>query len=285
MATLTKQICTTWSELTTLLESLGFTIVNNQMRWGEAPSNTQCYWSLNSTNTTINFMKSSGSTAFSDPLVDMSDSNAGVMFTALEDNGCILYLTSTDSTDINNLEFDCNGIIVCTPEEDDGYWRYSWREYRDPSDSSSTFKWVIDNTHGGVSVGTEFAVATMVPASMLATLQKVYFNSGCWSKYIYSQVLGEITPPSMIFKINGQKWITFSDNTTSRCPAFKLPAEIQEPNDPTQTVEFSPNKTYKVNHTCVWDGCLWRCVNEISIPGPFDTSDWVVTSVYLEKQR
>lgn len=301
MSTLVKQIFTSWDTLISALTSIGFTITNRQMRWGNAPNDTSCYWALDEVNQTINFRTSTSEDAFLNEIVDFYHFNyAGLVFTELDNAGCLLYLTPLSETisALSDLTFSCtnnydsqgvvtpdtlvNGLVVCTPAEQDGLWRYSWR------DKGTTFKWDIDNTAGYVSKGTELPTVPITSADMLATINKLYLNSGIWSEYIYEQVLGTTQAPCLIFKINGQKFISFKDaddSTNSRCPVFKLPVDRQTINDPTSTEEYSPNKVYHVDDYCIHEGLLWRCVREVSTPTPFDQTNWTVTTVYAEKNR
>ena len=96
-------------------------------------------------------------------------------------------------------------------------------------------------------------------------------------------MLGELIIPSMIFKINGQKFINFCDNVNYRCPVFKLPAEEQGANISTSTEEYSNLKTYKINDYCIYNNLLYRCIATVSTPEPFDDRKWVVTTVSYEK--
>lgn len=294
-----KNIYSNFSELSTALTSLGFTISSGQMRWHNTP-NSQCYWTVDTTNGIINFRTSTNETAFQNPIVDFSNfAHAGLQFIDLENGGCILYLTplSDSKSDISDLKMTCannyddqgnvtpntlvNGLIVCTPAEADEKWRYSWRD----KDVAQGFRWDIDNTNGAVTKGVEFPVANLVVAPHLVTLQKVYLNSGIWSENIYSMVLGEVDEPieTIIFKINGQKFIRFTDNTTLRCPVFKLPIEQEIVNDPRSTEEYSPKKVYHVGDYCIHEGLLYKCVTEVSVPTPFDSTNWIITTVYTEK--
>lgn len=294
-----KNIYSSFSDLTTALTSLGFTISDGQMRWHNAPS-AQCYWTIDTTNGTINFKTSTNEDAFQNPIVDFSHfPYAGMQFIDLENGGCILYLTplSDSMSDISDLKMTCannyddqgdvtpdtlvNGLIVCTPAEADNRYRFSWRD----KDVTQGFRWDIDDTNSRVTKGVEFPVANLVVAPHLVTLQKIYLNGGFWSENIYSMVLGEVDEPieTIIFKINGQKFIRFTDNTTLRCPVFKLPIERETVNDPRSTEEYSPKKVYHVGDYCIHEGLLYKCVTEVSVPTPFDSTNWTITTVYNEK--
>ena len=301
-----RKICESFQELTTELTNLGFPINNNnEMRWGQAPQNTNCYWSIDNTtegSETINFITSEGEEAFLNPIInfDGGTKNAGLVFLGLEDDGCMLYLTPLDKTgsqaEINNLTYTCannydtayvvtagtqvNGLVVCTPAEQDQKWRYSWRDKR-----PDKFRWDVDNTAGYVSSGVEVPEQLMIPESGLITLVRAYLNSGYWSKYIFVEVLGHTTVPSTIFRLNGQKYITFTDNTTSRAPTFKIPADNQSANVHTSTEIYSINKTYAVGDYCIYDNVLYRCIVPVITPSPFDTAYWEETTVYQEKTR
>ena len=302
-----RKICESFNTLLTELTNLGFEIDNNEMRWGQAPQDTDCYWSIDSANGQINFITSAGEEAFKYPIVDMAydedqnpTKNTGLVFLGLEDDGCMLYLTPLDKTgsqaEINNLTYTCtnnydasyvvtagtqvNGLVVCTPAEQDQKWRYSWRDKR-----PDKFRWDVDNTAGYVSSGIEVPEQKMIPESGLITLVRAYFNSGYWSKYIFVEVLGHTTVPSTIFRLNGQKYITFTDNTTSRAPTFKIPADNQSANVHTSTEIYSINKTYAVGDYCIYDNVLYRCIVPVITPSPFDTAYWEETTVYQEKTR
>lgn len=309
-----------------------------EMRWGEAPQNANCYWTFNSTKQTINFRNSQDNKVFHEPLVHMTEdtsetpypgytpefdpdyndrTKAGFIFLRLMDGGCLLYLTPIHKDDdtLQYLYPSCyvdktqthkdgvkiknNGIVICTPAEEDGKWRYSWRNdagHDDiyPFDSTVSgqsretpgfFKWCIDDTQGTVSVGEEFPIASLIPAEMTLAMVKTYFSNGYWSNNIYSAVIGK--PPSdnvgTIFKINNQRYIIITDNDIWRCPVFKLPIEQIQQNPSTSTEAYSEYKMYAVGDYCVYDGLLYRCIREIRQVGPFDDTYWTVTTVYDEK--
>ena len=325
-----RGIFSTWDELKNKLTSLGFNInSNNRMRWGQAPSDTKCYWQLDDDNQTINFHASDNEWAFHDNLVHMQSSEdnktkAGMIFIDLLDGGCMLYLTpiDADETSFENLFMTCyidaqqkksgddatahnNGIVVCTPAEDDGNWRYSWRHDAGastsdapdgiyPFDSSTSghsktaegfFRWDIDDTQGWVSRGIELPIARTIPAQGSLVLVKSFLVTGYWSKYIYYVATGTINSDGVgtIFTINNQKYITFSDNSIWRCPVFKLPNDVITQNISTSTEEFSRYKLYAVDDYCIHDGLLYKCIKDITSPGSFDLADWKITTVYSEQ--
>ena len=288
MADLIKRIVTTEAELKSLLTTLGFTITNNQIRWAAAP-NTQCYWEI-SNGVTV-FKSSDGLTALTG-LTDFNNSkNAGIMFTALADGGCILFITPLDVGETTrDLTFNtdpsstiANGLVCITPPESDGYWRFVWRE-NDPQD----YRWCVDDTKGGITVGVEIPAKNMIDVDMLATLVKAYMETGELSNNIYVQVLGKVTPPGIVFKVSGQKFITFNDKANTpikRTPCFKLPPEAATMNIPTSTEEYSPNKLYRVKDYCIYDGYLYRCLEGTVAGEPFNPNKWLLTTVYQEKMN
>ena len=308
MATLEKHIFQTWSELSAYLTSKGFTVANNKITWDEAPSNIQAYWTYDS-NGTVNFHNSEGNTAFYHNLTDFTNGKyCGCIFIPLQDDGCILFLSSVDvDFDITNLQLCCinnyrdtsggredltndldNGIVILTPPESDGYWRYIWFDkesgiYDSYHSTTSAYKWDIDNTRGIVTQGTEIPCVKIISANLTVTLLKVYLSNGSWSDNIYTQVLGEVTSPGNVFKIDGQKFISIVPGSTEyRVPVFKLPPEVVIVNPSTSTEEFSVDKTYKINDYCIYNGLLWKCVQAITVPGPFDQGDWIITTVNNE---
>lgn len=301
MAVMEKRIFTDWASLRTYLTEKGFDINNGQMRWSEANASSTCYWTVTNTGT-INFRDSNGETAFHYNLTDFENNvPCGCVFIELDDDGCALYLSQlNDGVTINDLYACCqngysydesletftdldadlqNGLVICSPAEEDEYWRYVWR-YWNPN---GTTKWCVDDCRGLVTVGLEIPSVNLIAVSSSCTLTRVCMNRGFWSDNIFVQVLGEATPPGNVFKIQGQKFITFTDSLTARCPAFKLPPEEVRVNISTSTEEFSNIKTYKVKDYCIYEGLLYKCVSAITNPGPFNTSDWEVTTVYNER--
>lgn len=319
MAALEKYIFQTWNDLQTFLTAKGFTIANNKITYDLTPNDTDCYWSYTSAGT-VNFVTSEGDNAFYHNLTDFENGKyCGCVWVELKDNGFILFLSpiATDF-DIADLTLCCvnnyhciridaetrlpvyeddnnpleNGVVVCTPAEQDEYWRFSWRDkdivtatqrYTDPL--PPTYKWNVDNTQGIVTVGTEIPYVQMIQAPLTATLLKVYLINGAWSEYIYTQVLGEINPPGDIFKINGQKFISISDNTIYRCPVFKLAPEEEGVNPSSSTEEYRPTRTYKVDDYCIYEGLLWKCRQAVTVPMAFDQTYWYVTTVPYELQN
>ena len=276
-------------------------------------------------------------TVFHTPLVHMTNdtsydgddtiyndkTKAGFIFIELLDHGCILYLTPilADNTTSDKLYMSCfidkqqmlvngeiiknNGIIVCTPQEEDGYYRYSWRhdagyETTDcpdglyPFDSSNSshdrnklgfFRWDIDNMHGFISRGTELPQAELIDAQMSVSMVMSYLVTGYWSSNIYYMAVGAVPADGagLIFRINNQSYLIITDNTKFRCPIFKLPIEKTQQNPPTSTEAYSEYKMYAVGDYCIYDGLLYRCIREIRQVGPFDDTYWTATTVYDEK--
>lgn len=304
MAIIEKHIFETLPDLQTYLESKNFTIANNQIRYTPAGTSTSCYWSINPTTQSINFHTSDNTDAFLYDLANFTSQTTpfcGVVYMDLLDNGCILYMTQIPSDfSIADLTFNCannyrwdtstqtwipngeilqNGLVVCTPAEEDGKWRYTWRDK-----DARYYKWNVDNTTSSVTSGIEIPSKILVPGSMSVTLTKAFLKSGYWSNYIYVQVLGDGVVPYAVFRVNGQKYIAFSDNANYRCPAFKLPPEYVTINDSSSTELYSPLKIYFVGDYCIYNNLLWRCINNIPIPGPFNQADWDLTTVTAEKQ-
>ena len=312
MAAIEKKIFTEYTTLRSFLSQKGFSIITDggteRIYWGYAGTSSACYWEVKNGGADIFFKKSnegSDHTQYANrSSMGFADGNhVGCIFMPLADNGCVLYLTALPPrTPITELTFCCenewkydeeeedyvldenqllhNGLIVVTPAEIDGYWRYSWR-----SQDDTGFYWDVDNGHGTYEYGTEtrqIPQVKLVYGEECCTLVKVLLQNGGWSNYIRVLVLGEVVPPGNIFKINGQKFITFTDNTTQRCPAFKLPAEIQGSNDPTSTDEYSSIKTYQVGDFCIYEGHLRKCIRRVSSPMPFDDSYWTITTVNTE---
>lgn len=305
MGVIEKNIFYNYTELKTYLTSKGFLYSANdtQMRWGN--SNSQCYWTIDTTTGIMNFHKSDNTgPAFYHDLTNWGTGKewCGCIFITLADGGCALFITPlpifTPIQDLtvcctNNFHWDDeeddwvdddnlleNGLVVVTPAEQDGYWRYIWRSQ---DNHEGHVYWDIDNGQGYTSQGTEIPGVELIKCNNVVTLNKTFLQSGNFSDYIYTQVLGDLLVPSTIFKINGQKFINFCDDVNYRCPAFKLPIEEQTANISTSTEAYSNLKTYKINDYCIYEGLLYRCIVTISIPEPFDDSKWVVTTVNYEK--
>lgn len=300
MSILERRIFQTWNELQSFLSDKGFIIQNNIIRWAGTPSSALCHWTYDA-NGTVNFVDSTGVTAFRHNLTDfINNKDCGCIFLPLAGDGFVLYLTPLDpSFDIVDLHFTCtnnyseqegtivdgsnpleNGLVIGSPAEEDNNWRYLWRD-KDPEG----FYFDVDNTKGVVTKGSEIPHKQMIQAPLTVTLLKAYLEPGFWSEYIYTQVLGEVTPPGNVFKINGQKFISFTNNTTWRCPVFKLPPEPEELNPIDSTEQYSPKRIYRVGDYCINEGLLWRCTVPINTPEQFDYSHWDVTTVAQEKTR
>lgn len=305
MSTIEKNIFYDYPTLKTYLTSKGFLFSDSdtKMRWGS--SNSQCYWTIDTTTGIMNFHKSDNTgDAFYHNLTNWGTGKewCGCIFITLADGGCVLYLTPLPIyTSIQNLTVCCtnnfhydseqeqivdddnlleNGLVAVTPAEQDGYWRYTWRSQ---DCTEGHWYWDIDDGQGYTSQGSEIPCAELLPCNNVVTLSKAFLQNGRFSNNIYTQVLGELIIPSMIFKINGQKFINFCDNTTHRCPVFRLPAEEQGINISTSTEEYSNLKTYKINDYCIYNNLLYRCIATVSTPEPFDDRKWVVTTVSYEK--
>ena len=217
MSIFEKHIFQTWSDLQAFLISKQFTIANNKITYSLAPNTTKCHWSYDSEGT-INFVDSLGNNAFYHNLTDFAnDKYCGCIWIDLKDNGFILFLSPvTTDFDITNLTLCCvnnyhcigtsdsipvyaddnnpleNGIVICTPAEQDSYWRFCWRD-KDiittevSSTPSPTYKWDVDNTQDIVTIGTEIPYTQMMQGPLTVTLLKAYLANGFWSKYIYTE--------------------------------------------------------------------------------------------------
>ena len=300
MSVLEKYIFHTYNELETYLAGKGFNFGTNKFTWGD--SNSNCYWTIDA-NGTINFHTSTNETAFYHNLTDFAnDKDCGCIFLELANNGCALYLTPLDpDTDITDLQFCMinnyhessgtivddsntleNGLVVVTPAEQDGHWRYLWR---DKTPQGSGCYYCIDDTVSNVTTGVEIPHKEMIVAPLTVTILKAYLDGGFWSQNIYTQVLGEVSLPGNVFKINGQKFISFTGNTTYRCPVFKLPPEAAESSPIDSTEEYSSIETYRVGDYCIYQGLLWRCTRAVTVPTQFDQTYWTVTTVKEEIER
>ena len=240
MSAIEKRIFRNKTDLQNYLTSLGFTIANNKMTWDNDTNTNNCYWTV-ANDGKMNFHTSTGSNAFHYNLVDFdNDQICGVIFIELLGGGCALYMTPLPADfEISKLTISCannydstytkitgvdlqNGLVVCTPAEEDDNWRYSWRS-EDPTINGC---WCIDDCVSRTSKGVELPVAKIIDAPETITLAKVYLAPmGQWSNHIFSFVLGETSIPGSIFRLNGQKYINFTDNIEYRSPCFKLPAE------------------------------------------------------------
>lgn len=290
-------------DVTNYLESKGFTISNNKILWDEAEADTSCYWQIN--NNVITFHRSDGQSAFTKDLVNfnytetiddgeggtttVSRPNCVIFFIPLADNGIALYMGMvTEDTTLSETYYSCanddpvmnNGLVVLSPEEDDGHWYYGWNS---PTDNN--FHWCLDNGHGSYEYDTNVQQLPPVQIYQTAhslTLVRCYLNTGYWSKNFRQQVTGDLESPGCIFKINGQKYITFTNNSIYRAPAYKLPAESVRMNLSTSTEEYSELKTYAVGDYCTYEGYLYRCITAITEPEPFEQAHWVITTVHDE---
>lgn len=302
MAKMEKHLFNTKEELQTYLTNKGFVISNNQMKWDMVPQSSS-YWTVTSDGT-MNFHTSSGENAFYYNLTDFSNEQiCGCIFIELANNGCALYLTPLPKDfSINDLTVCCannytideetgdyvktegvylqNGLVVCTPAEKDGYWRYSWRDV-DPS----SFYWTVDNCRNKTTKSVEIPNKPMIPADDCVSITHAFLDSGDWSDYIFVQALGEITAPGHIFLMNGQKYIAFTDNTIYQAPVFRLAPEEIKVNISTSTQEYSTITTYKYGDYCIFNGLLWRCIEDITTPGAFDSTKWTITTVNAEIMR
>ena len=307
--TMEKNIFTQFSDLTTYLQTKGFSIVdagtgtNKYMYYTAAGVDTTCHWIIKN-GSQINFMRSDNEEAFDHYAQIDSDNNIGCVYIPLTGNGCLLYLTSFPKTaSITQLQINCkneyeyddsdppqkvpvvgqilnNGLVAVTPAESDGYWRYSWR-----SKSIDGFYWEVDNGHGAYEYAPntqQIPPVKMHQAEQCMTLVKVALQTGGWSQHLYTLVLGSIVPPTSVFKTGGQKFLAVTDNTTQRCPVFRLPAEQTSHNISTSTEEYSNFKTYLRGDFCIYDNVLYKCIQNIEEPMPFDPDYWTVTTVHNE---
>lgn len=319
---LEKRIFEDFTSLKSYLTSKGFVISNGEMRWGDANQDSNCYWSLDETEGTMNFVDSDGNNAFPNSLVDFSEGRVtGIALLLLKDNGIAINITPlNEGMGTNTFTLSCdfgydyngnmiltspqNGLIVCTPEEDDGWWRYSWRKsftvlgtnynrFAEPA-----FQWVIDNGRQNVLAGQEVPTVCRWNVSNSLTLSKVFLADGFWSKYIYMENLGINASPGMVFKINGQKFISFCSANIQegnigstwtirpyRNPCFLMADDETTINNSTSTQAYSRNKTYQIGDYCIFNDLLYRCTTAITEPESWDETHWVVTTVPQELLR
>ena len=292
MAVFEKKICKTYSELVEYLEEKGFQYDGPgqggryTLRWKKALSST-CCWVFNPSDEAVNFIGSNGKMAF--PPEDGlrlanfkyptgEGSYCGVIFMPLADDGVALYMSPVPKTiSINELDFCCkpkyateddgqgdyvytpypaetlqNGLVLCTaPESGDNKWRFSWR-YKDSREQ----KWVIDDSESSITWGKEIPYKRLIPSDLCVTLTKTLLNKGIWSDYIYTQVLGTSYPCNTIFKVGGQKFMTFTDNP------------------PITTEEYDSTKTYSVGDLCSHSNNIYRCFTAVTVPEAFDSNKW-----------
>lgn len=292
------------------LETKGFTFEaipnssNKRMFYAAAGMDTDCYWIVKNGYSQYNFMTSIGEEAFRNYATINSTHAIGCIYMPLTNNGCILYLTTLPiDASVGDLELNCknefmydesdppqivpnpdqllhNGLVAITPAEHDNRWRYSWRDK-----SIDDFYWDVDTGKGVYEYGdnvSQIPTVKMHQAEQCVSLTKAALQNGGWSNYIRVLVLGTINPPTAIFKINGQKFIAITDNTTKRCPVFKLPAEQLQHNISTTTDEYSTIRTYLVGDYCIHDNILYKCIQAIQDPMPFDPDYWTQTTVHNE---
>lgn len=297
--TIEKRMFTTMSELTTFLQSIGFTIANNKMILTAAESDSNCYWQIIN-NEQIIFKRSDGQSAFTDYLIDFSSAavatrpKCAVVALPLLDGGIALYLGMvTAETSISDVFLNCknadsilhNGLVVCSAAEDDGHWYYGWNSPNNEVSPDDYFYWCLDNGHGSYEYYTDVTqvpLKRIIPSALSLTLVKTFLNTGYWSKEFRVQVTGELLPPGSVFQINGQKYITFTNNNIYRAPAYKLPPEALEQNESTSTDPYSSLKLYVKGDYCTYEGYLYRCLQDITSPEVFDPMKWQRTTVHTE---
>lgn len=298
--TLEKHLFYNITEVTDFLEDKGFIISNNKILWDNAESDTACYWTFN--NNIINFRRSDGQNAFSKSLVDFNYEEiiegetvtrpvCAIISVPLMDGGIAIYMGMvTEDTRITDITLSCantdpilnNGLIVVSPAEDDGHWYYGWNG-NTPNDTQ--LYWCLDNGHGNYEYDSnvkEVPIKNLIPSHLNITLVRSYLNTGYWSKNFRIQVSGDTITPGYIFKVNGQKYIVFTNNTSTRAPAYKLPEENAIVNLTTSTELYSTLKTYAVGDYCIYDDLLYKCIVNITEPEPFDENHWTQTTVHNE---
>ena len=298
MSIMEKRIFTNINDVKTYLQSIGFVISGNKILWSYAEDDTQCYWKID--NNTINFQLSDGTNAFTKSLVDFDMENrpkCGIAVVFLQDNGIALYMGMvTESTSIGDITVNCqnynatlnNGLIVLSPAEDDEHWYYGWNHPYSVNNERTC--WCFDNGHGNLEIN--YGTNNCQISSRLTVrgnsgtglinniaLNRVYLNTGYWSKNIRELVVGQPTVPGSVFKLQGQKYITFCSSVDYRCPVYKLAPEEIEMNDSTSTEPYSSVKTYVVGDYCTFNGFVYRCITAITTPEPFDDSKWTLTTV------
>ena len=325
---LEKRLFESLQDLKDYCEDKGFIINNNEMRWGYANQDSNCHWEFDDENETMNFINSDGNNAFPYSLCDFKAGRiTGVAFLPLKDNGCAIQITGLpEGTSTSDFTISCNlgysynesgnliisttnphnGLVVCTPEEEDGYWRYSWRGIARWNGVQSHaqfaapgFSWVIDNCRHNVLSGREVPVVCLWDnISNVLALSKIFLADGYWSNYIYMQVMGTNVAPGQIFKINGQRFISFYRENiyewtdagnrlipNYRPPCFMLPEDNVLINDPTSTKEYNRYTKYKQNDYCTYRGLVYRCLTDINIPEAWDSTHWQLTTVPNELLR
>lgn len=284
--TIERHIYSNWSELSTYLTSKGFTIANNKMYW-TASTELNCHWTITTTanEETINFVNSNNESVFDTDLVDFSNGGyAGVIFVPLIDNGCILYLTTLEEYNLTDLVLQAFGSIIVTPAnaDTDNKWYYTWMNI-----DSDVSCWYTDN---GISCVADNICPhkKVIPGDTCTTIVKAFLDTGYWSKYIFNIIIGELTPPNMVFRLNGQRYlclVTEDNDVFYRSPCFRLIANPETPNSTTSTEAYSPYKTYAVGDYCIYNGYLWKCIIAVSAAEPFDEDKWEITTVDTEINR
>ena len=321
---LERRLLESYTDLKAYFLSKGFTISNDgKMRWGEANQNSLCYWQFDDSVEELNFIDSNGNEIFPFSLCDFNlDRITGVALLNLKDDGIAVNITplneGTSATDftiscalgysvnnagqiIMNESVPQNGLVVCTPAEQDGKWRYSWRATPAVNTNQncwlpSSFIWTIDNTNGSVIPGREISTVSRWELSNVITITKTFLSEGFWSDYIYTQVVGINESPGRIITTNGQKYITLCPETLTecdaggtvydkynspprRCPCFPLEPDRILINNSSSTEPYSRYTKYKQKDYCTYNGLVYRCLSNIDVPEPFNTSHWTVTTV------
>ena len=317
---LEKRIFENLTSLKEYFVDKGFIISNGEMRWGLANQNSNCYWSIDDTEETINFVDSDGNHAFPYSLADFSEGRVtGVAFLPLKDNGFAMNITPlNEGTGTNQFTVSCdfgcystgviipsqpqNGLIVCTAAEEDGWWRHSWRAKPSRTNAMAqtrylepAFQWVIDNGRQNVLTSQEIPTVCRWNVANSLTISKVFLADGYWSKYIYMENLGTNSSPGMVFKINGQKFISFCSANIEegtdeggwtirqyRNPCFLMADEDITINNSSSTEAYSRLKTYQVGDYCIFNDKLYKCIVAITQPEAFDETHWLMTTVTQE---
>ena len=311
-----KVIIESYAELKTWLTNKGFTISNNEMRWGAANQDTNCHWEFNDEDETLIFLDSDDNNVFHRSLCDFTSGRVtGIALLKLKDNGVAININPYDEgTTTSSFTVSCafvgrgsadnisymyqEGLVVCTPAEQDGKWRYSWRGTNSWSDPSAGmrvnapyFTWIIDNGVHNVLIGVPSVRLWNV--SQYVAINKVYLPEGFFSKYIYMQTMGNNQFPGLGFKLNGQKFISFfRDNNYAeqqgayaqtpysyRPPCFLLEDDAVLVNNSSSTKEYSSLTKYKEGDYCIYRGLLYVCLTDIDTPEEFDEDHWMITTV------
>lgn len=304
---LKKTLKYNFSDVLDYLEELGFTVntSSGKILWGEADNTTNCYWKI--TNNTINFIRTDGEFAFNKSLVDFNMTKevdeetinlnvCAIVFIPLVHDGCALYLGMVpEGTHITDITFCCengnsllnNGLVVCSAPEADNHWYYGWNHHDTTIDTNvdGELKWCLDNGHNNYEYGdniSQIPRKQVIPSPMSITLVRSYLNFGDWSENFRVQVTGDLMVPGCVFKIEGQKYIVFTNNLTTRAPAYKMPAESAIMNLATSTEEYSSLKLYAVGDYCIFEKYLYKCIDAVLVPEPFNENKWRRTTVHDE---